>query len=50
MPLAEEFARVAIHGTLHVLGYDHPETDARFDSEMFHLQERLVRELLDEAC
>ncbi len=50
VPLAEEFARVAIHGTLHVLGYDHPETDARFDSEMFHLQERLVRELLDEAC
>lgn len=49
MPLIEELARLAIHGTLHVLGHDHPETDARFDSEMFRVQERLVRELLDEA-
>ena len=39
----------SIHGTLHVLGYDHPDTEARFSSEMFTLQERLVQKLLDEA-
>ena len=45
----EELARLTLHGTLHVLGYDHPDTDARFSSEMFVLQERLVQKLL-EAC
>ncbi len=45
----EELARLSIHGTLHVLGYDHPDTDARFSSEMFVLQESLVQKLLDEA-
>ena len=45
----EELARLSIHGTLHVLGYDHPDTEARSSSEMFVLQERLVQKLLDEA-
>jgi len=49
VPLEEELARLSIHGTLHVLGYDHPDTDARFSSEMFVLQESLVQKLLDEA-
>ena len=44
-----ELARLSIHGTLHVLGYDHPDTEARSSSDMFVLQERLVQELLDEA-
>ena len=47
--IEEELARLSIHGTLHVLGYDHPDTEARFSSEMFVLQERLVQRLLDEA-
>ncbi len=47
--LEEELGRLSIHGTLHVLGYDHPDTEARFSSEMFTLQERLVQKLLDEA-
>ncbi|MEE8146561.1 MAG: rRNA maturation RNase YbeY [Longimicrobiales bacterium] len=49
VPLIEELVRLTIHGTLHVLGHGHPETDARFESEMFQLQERLLQELLDEA-
>ncbi len=49
VPMIEELVRLAIHGTLHVLGHGHPETEARFESEMFQLQERFLRELLDEA-
>jgi probable rRNA maturation factor len=45
----EELARLSIHGTLHALGYDHPDTEARYSSNMFVLQEHLVRKLLDEA-
>lgn len=46
--LREELARLAIHGTLHVLGHDHPDGPDRSESEMFRLQERLLRELLEE--
>lgn len=43
----EELARLAIHGTLHVLGHDHPDGPERPESPMFQLQERLLRELLE---
>jgi probable rRNA maturation factor len=39
----EEIARLAIHGALHVLGYDHPEDDGRERSAMWKRQERLVQ-------
>lgn len=41
----EEIVRLVVHGTLHVLGYDHPATDARVRSPMWRKQERLVRRL-----
>lgn len=44
--LDEELLRLAIHGTLHVLGHDHPEGPERADSEMFRRQESLVRRVV----
>lgn len=38
----EEIVRLVIHGTLHVLGYDHPETDGREGSAMWKRQEQLL--------
>jgi probable rRNA maturation factor len=42
----EELARLVVHGTLHVLGYDHPEDDTRTRSAMWQRQERLVARLM----
>jgi len=42
----EELVRLAIHGTLHVLGHEHPEGEERASSPMFVLQERLVARAL----
>jgi len=42
----EELLRLAVHGTLHVLGYDHPDGPGRTRSAMWRRQERYVRLLL----
>lgn len=42
----EEFLRVIVHGTLHVLGYRHPAGPARTRSRMWTRQERYVQRLL----
>ena len=38
----EELARLVIHGTLHVLGHDHPHGTDRTSSAMWRRQERLL--------
>lgn len=44
-PVEREMLRLVVHGTLHVLGQDHPEDDGREDSPMWQLQERYLTEL-----
>jgi probable rRNA maturation factor len=45
VPVREEMARLVVHGTLHVLGYEHPEDDTRTRSPMWARQERLLARL-----
>ena len=40
-----ELARLVVHGTLHVLGHDHPAGDTRTASPMWRRQERLLERL-----
>jgi probable rRNA maturation factor len=41
----EELIRLLVHGTLHVLGWEHPEDESRERSPMWRRQERLVEAL-----
>lgn len=42
----EELLRLVIHGTLHVLGYEHPNTERRVESAMWRKQERILARIL----
>lgn len=44
--LREELVRLAVHGTLHVLGWEHPEDATRTGSEMWAVQERIVARVM----
>lgn len=41
----EEMLRLVVHGTLHVLGWDHPDDETRDRCVMWRRQERYVRSL-----
>lgn len=43
VPPDEEMVRLAVHGTLHVLGHDHPSGPDRVRCPMYRLQEEIVR-------
>ena len=45
IPLRQELIRLIVHGTLHVVGRDHPEGPARTRSAMWRRQERYVEAL-----
>jgi len=42
----EELLRLVVHGTLHVLGYDHPGGEQRTTSKMWRKQERILARAL----
>ncbi len=42
----EELLRLVVHGTLHVLGYDHPTGAERTTSRMWRKQERILERVL----
>lgn len=42
----EEILRLVVHGTLHVLGYEHPESGTRMKSPMWQRQERILARVL----
>ncbi len=44
--IREELLRLVVHGTLHVVGHDHPGDEARYESAMWRRQERLLRRVL----
>lgn len=44
--LREEILRLTVHGTLHVLGYEHPEGLDRDGSPMYRRQEELLSAFL----
>jgi rRNA maturation RNase YbeY len=41
----DELVRLAVHGALHVVGYDHPAGPGRTRSAMWRRQERYMRRL-----
>lgn len=46
VPVRAEIMRLVVHGTLHVLGHEHPEGEARTTSAMWKRQERLLARAL----
>jgi len=49
IPVRTELLRLVVHGTLHVLGHDHPAGSRRMRSGMWRRQERYLRTLTGEG-
>lgn len=49
VPPLEELARLAIHGTLHILGHDHPAGEDRLASPMWTRQESILARVVETA-
>jgi probable rRNA maturation factor len=45
VPPRQELVRLVVHGTLHALGWEHPEDESRTRSPMWRRQERYVERL-----
>lgn len=43
--IRDELLRLVVHGTLHIMGYEHPTDDDRYASPMWKRQERVMRQL-----
>lgn len=46
VPIGEEVLRLVVHGTLHVLGHDHPNGASRTASPMWQRQEKILARVL----
>ena len=46
IPIGEEVLRLVVHGTLHVLGHEHPAGESRTASPMWRRQERILARVL----
>lgn len=46
IPIGEEVLRLVVHGTLHVLGHEHPVGEFRTESPMWRRQERILARVL----
>ena len=42
----EELLRLVVHGTLHVLGHEHPDGGTRMKSSMWRRQERILARVI----
>lgn len=46
VPAGQELLRLVIHGTLHVLGFEHPDSTSRTESAMWRKQERILARVI----
>ena len=46
VPAGDELLRLVVHGTLHVLGHEHPEKGDRSRSAMWRRQEKILANVL----